>query len=169
MIHRVSLKAQGGRVVLIKGAHLLSHEAVNAMLKTIEESSTGTIFIFTTRNKNGIMPTIISRCQGYYFPEKDFSVHENQALEFLQSDLIHRFDFVKKISNSRLKAAKFLDDLQRYLRNQLRNNNSLRKTEIARGIRLAGHSQDLLKMNVSAKLILENLSLKIKKRRLENN
>ncbi|TSC91134.1 MAG: DNA polymerase III subunit delta' [Candidatus Berkelbacteria bacterium Licking1014_96] len=60
---RVSLRSSGKRVVMIKKAELLSLDAANALLKTLEEPPMDTIFILTTANIREIIPTIISRCQ----------------------------------------------------------------------------------------------------------
>jgi len=63
--HSSSLPPFEGRykVFIIDGAELLSSEAANCLLKTLEEPVGGVIFILLTTN-DGILPaTVVSRCQ----------------------------------------------------------------------------------------------------------
>jgi len=67
--HFLSLKVPGAgqakhsRVIIIDNAHLLSNEAQNAMLKTLEEPPAGTFIILTADNEKALLPTIRSRAQ----------------------------------------------------------------------------------------------------------
>jgi DNA polymerase III subunit delta' len=49
------------KVLLINGAHKLTPEASNCLLKTLEEPPPHTIIIMTTNNVRDMLPTIISR------------------------------------------------------------------------------------------------------------
>jgi len=51
------------RVFIIDEAHMITPEAFNAFLKTLEEPPPSVIFIFATTNKEKLPKTIISRCQ----------------------------------------------------------------------------------------------------------
>lgn len=55
--------AQIKRVILIDGAHHMSAEAQNALLKAIEEPPAATVFILTARSDSAVLPTISSRTQ----------------------------------------------------------------------------------------------------------
>jgi DNA polymerase-3 subunit delta' len=50
------------RVIIINHAHLMNHEAQNALLKNLEEPPPGIIFILLTSAVNKLLPTILSRC-----------------------------------------------------------------------------------------------------------
>lgn len=64
LIKSLRLKTAGRRrVVLIEGAHDLSEEAQNALLKAIEEPPDNTVFMLTTITQNSVLPTIASRSQ----------------------------------------------------------------------------------------------------------
>jgi len=54
-------------VYIIDEVHMLSPNAFNAFLKTLEEPPAYAIFILATTEKHKILPTIISRCQVYDF------------------------------------------------------------------------------------------------------
>jgi len=51
------------RAVLIEDAHLMTHEAQNALLKILEEPPADTIIVLTAVPSNNILPTIQSRVQ----------------------------------------------------------------------------------------------------------
>ncbi|MBO4849267.1 MAG: DNA polymerase III subunit gamma/tau [Prevotella sp.] len=59
------------KVFIIDEVHMLSAQAFNAFLKTLEEPPSYVIFILATTEKHKILPTIISRCQIYDFERMD--------------------------------------------------------------------------------------------------
>ncbi|MFC2020962.1 ATP-binding protein [Chloroflexota bacterium] len=63
--HSASLPPFEGRyrVFIIDGAELLSLEAANCLLKTLEEPTGKVVFILLTTNKRLLPETVISRCQ----------------------------------------------------------------------------------------------------------
>ena len=46
---------------------MLTQEAFNALLKTLEEPPAHVIFIFATTEQHKVLPTILSRCQRFDF------------------------------------------------------------------------------------------------------
>ena len=66
---KVRIPPQVGRysVYIIDEVHMLSQQAFNAFLKTLEEPPAHAIFILATTEKHKILPTILSRCQTYDF------------------------------------------------------------------------------------------------------
>ena len=69
LIDQVRIPPQTGRykVFIIDEVHMLSSQAFNAFLKTLEEPPKYVIFILATTEKHKILPTILSRCQVYDF------------------------------------------------------------------------------------------------------
>ena len=55
------------KVYIIDEVHMLSPQAFNAFLKTLEEPPAYAKFILATTEKHKIIPTILSRCQVYDF------------------------------------------------------------------------------------------------------
>lgn len=62
------------RVIIIDEVHQLSRDAFNALLKTLEEPPTRTVFIFATTEFHKVPKTIASRCQHFVF--KKLSNHD---------------------------------------------------------------------------------------------
>lgn len=60
---KVPGKAVHDRAVLIQDAQLLSLEAQNALLKTLEEPPNGTVLVMTVNHAQALLPTIRSRSQ----------------------------------------------------------------------------------------------------------
>ena len=55
------------KVYIIDEAHMLTDQASNAFLKTLEEPPAHVIFILCTTEANRILPTVVSRCQRFDF------------------------------------------------------------------------------------------------------
>ncbi|MDH5604766.1 MAG: DNA polymerase III subunit gamma/tau [Cyclobacteriaceae bacterium] len=55
------------KVYIIDEVHMLSNQAFNAFLKTLEEPPDYAIFILATTEKHKVIPTILSRCQIFDF------------------------------------------------------------------------------------------------------
>lgn len=55
------------RVVMIREADALTEESQNALLKSLEEPSPGTIFVLTTAVPGALLPTVRSRCMRLRF------------------------------------------------------------------------------------------------------
>ena len=55
------------KVYIIDEVHMLTTEAFNALLKTLEEPPSHALFILATTEPNRIPPTVLSRCQRFDF------------------------------------------------------------------------------------------------------
>lgn len=80
LIDQVRIAPQIGthKVYIIDEVHMLSTQAFNAFLKTLEEPPSHAIFILATTEKHKIIPTILSRCQIFDFQRikvKDIADH----------------------------------------------------------------------------------------------
>ena len=66
---RVALRPARGRmkVYIIDEAHMLTKEASNAVLKTLEEPPDHVVFVLCTTELGAMLPTIRSRCQRFAF------------------------------------------------------------------------------------------------------
>jgi len=51
------------RIFIVRNIEMMRKESANTFLKILEEPPKSTMFILTTDNLNGVLPTIVSRCQ----------------------------------------------------------------------------------------------------------
>lgn len=80
LVEQVRFPPQYGKykIYIIDEVHMLSNQAFNAFLKTLEEPPSYAIFILATTEKHKIIPTILSRCQIFDFNRitvRDISAH----------------------------------------------------------------------------------------------
>ncbi len=78
------------KIYIIDEVHMLTTEAFNALLKTLEEPPAHVVFIFATTDPNKLPVTILSRCQRY-----DFKRISNEDLFAHLSSIAHaeKIDF----------------------------------------------------------------------------
>lgn len=54
------------KVYIIDEVHMLTQEAFNALLKTLEEPPPHVLFVFATTEPHKVPPTVLSRCQAFW-------------------------------------------------------------------------------------------------------
>ena len=135
LIEQVQVPPQVGRykVFIIDEVHMLTTQAFNAFLKTLEEPPAHAIFILATTEKHKILPTILSRCQIYDFnrmevpdivnhlkgvAEKEGIAYEEEALSVIarkadggMRDALSIFDQVASFSAGNITYKKVIEDL----------------------------------------------------------
>ncbi len=109
LARRLSFSAQDpetGRGVVIENAHLLTEEAANAFLKTLEDPPGNTIFILTAPNKDVVLETIASRASHIdlgpaIFETTDVEKQEAQKLfeKLVKGRVGERLQFLDTIEN----------------------------------------------------------------------
>ena len=83
------------KVFIIDGAELMSNEAANCLLKTLEEPSEGVIFILLTANDSVLPDTVVSRCQRLELrplptSQVETALSERRSLESDKTGLLSR-------------------------------------------------------------------------------
>ena len=69
------------KVYIIDEVHMLTGEAFNALLKTLEEPPPHVIFIFATTEPHKVPSTVLSRCQAYEFSPVPEGLIKDKLLE----------------------------------------------------------------------------------------
>jgi len=64
---RIPPQGEQKKVYILDEVHMLSTQAFNALLKTLEEPPAHALFIFATTEPHKVLPTILSRCQRFDF------------------------------------------------------------------------------------------------------
>lgn len=113
------------KIYIIDEIHMLSKNAFNALLKTLEEPPENVIFIFATTEALKVLPTIVSRCQRYDFKRipveaivrrlKDITAAENITIDEESLYLIAR-----KADGGMRDALSLLDQVLSYCLNDVR-------------------------------------------------
>jgi len=92
------------KVALIKDAHLLTLEAQNALLKTLEEPPGNSKIILTCSHKSRLLPTIVSRCAQLNLKAEETEVEkgagryakDKEFVQILTAGIGKRLDFVEE-------------------------------------------------------------------------
>jgi len=94
LTEQVRIPPQTGhyKVYIIDEVHMLSTNAFNAFLKTLEEPPAHAIFILATTEKHKIIPTILSRCQIFDFKRISVNDIKNYLHKIAQAQQIDAED-----------------------------------------------------------------------------
>ena len=76
------------KVYIIDEVHMLTKEAFNALLKTLEEPPKHVVFILATTDREKVPETIISRCQSFVFRQPSLSELKEFAIDVSQKEKI---------------------------------------------------------------------------------
>lgn len=107
------------KIYIIDEVHMLSKNAFNALLKTLEEPPPNVIFIFATTEPHKVIPTIISRCQRFDFkripiPDIIARLEEICKMEKISIDKEALFMVAKKADGSMRDAQSLMDQVLAY-------------------------------------------------------
>ena len=136
------------KVIILDEAHMLTREAVNSLLKVIEEPPSYVIFIFCTTEFHKIPITISSRCQRFKF------------LLASQSDLIKKLEYICDLEKKPIPIEK-LEIVAKLSKGSFRDAESLLEQILSSGKDsqlddLFAMYMDDSKSSVFIKLILDN-------------
>ncbi len=76
------------KIYIVDEVHMLTKEAFNALLKTLEEPPEFVIFIFATTDRHKLPPTILSRCQQYEFTKIPYDEMMDNIVNILNNEKI---------------------------------------------------------------------------------
>lgn len=110
LIENCQFSPMAGRykIYIIDEVHMLTSQAFNALLKTLEEPPANVIFIFATTEAHKVLPTIISRCQRFDFTR------------ITRQDIIKRLSYIAEQENIQIDA-QALDTIARHVRGGMRD------------------------------------------------
>lgn len=76
------------KIIIVDEVHMLTEQAFNALLKTLEEPPEYVIFIFATTDQHKIPVTILSRCQRYEFKKISYEEMNSNLKSILAKENI---------------------------------------------------------------------------------
>lgn len=152
-----------GRVVIIEDASVMTHEAQNALLKTLEEPPAEAILILGAPSEANFLPTILSRCEitrlqvtGNRLQKKNY---QEDIEKLINSSIEERFEYVEKLKEKK----EFLHALVLYFRNQMLQLSYDRVTIDKDFLKELLQAEEWARQNVNIRGILEYLMLKMPK------
>ncbi|MEK7617150.1 MAG: hypothetical protein AAB414_03780 [Patescibacteria group bacterium] len=145
-----------GRAVVLEDASLLTHEAQNALLKTLEEPPESAILILAAPSDVKLLPTILSRCQVIRLQTMN---HEPITMNYssdmdklLTSSIEERFEYIEKLKDRK----EFLHALVFYFHQKLASHLTSGNTKFVKELLQA---EEWANQNVNIRAILEYLML----------
>lgn len=147
-----------GRMVVLEDVSVMTIEAQNALLKTIEELPKEAILILGTTSASNLLPTILSRCgivnieAGNYDKLEYHSKFSKDLEKLLDSRVEERFEYVEKLKEK--------EDFLHFLTFAFRE--FLLKTKLAETkifLEELLQAEKYVKQNVNIRAILEYLML----------
>ncbi len=142
----------------------------NAMLKILEEPPEHVTFFFLTKNKNDLLPTIVSRCQNIgistFEEEEDLSIVEGFFVDFPYRNEETALLFANKFLalSEDISPDKILDLMQKFVK-KLIAQNAEDRVFVAKSIELLQKFEDAkikLKSFVKLQNVIESLFLKLR-------
>lgn len=142
--------------VLIDASNGITHEAQNALLKTLEEPPESTLIIVQVLSSNEILPTILSRCKVYELTSQKEKNDVSEFLKILNSEdgVGERLKLAQDLAKDKNEALDFLESLIVDLRKDLVSNYKTVKT-------IQKFHTVIKTTNVNLRLALENLFLNL--------
>ncbi|MGL5000984.1 MAG: DNA polymerase III subunit gamma/tau [Cetobacterium sp.] len=124
------------KVYIIDEVHMLTKEAFNALLKTLEEPPEHVLFILATTEPDKILPTIISRCQRYDFKSVNYRDMREKLLYIVNNEgySVDELSLVAIYESSGGSMRDSISILERLMINTENKNITIEKTEDVLGI-----------------------------------
>jgi DNA polymerase-3 subunit gamma/tau len=112
------------KIYIIDEVHMLSKNAFNALLKTLEEPPENVLFIFATTEAQKVLATIVSRCQRYDFKRIPVEaivkrLREITASENIQIDDESLYMIARKADGGMRDALSLMDQVLSYCLNDV--------------------------------------------------
>jgi DNA polymerase III subunit gamma/tau len=141
------------KIYYIDEVHMVTTQAFNALLKTLEEPPPHVIFIFATTEAHKILPTIISRCQRFdlrKIPDRVIAEHlkEISRKEGIQLSDAAAFAIAKGADGGMRDAQSMLDQLVAFCGNKIEVKDVLEIFGITAAETVAEMAHHVLSLNV---------------------
>jgi len=141
-------------------------ETANALLKTFEEPSLNTTFIFLTKDKSDMISTIISRAQSFFVPsiqdeDRDFGIVEHIIsgyFELQRNDVLDLNDRIIELAKEN-DPMDVLTQIQNYMQALLKSNlnNSQLKIKLIKDLTIVETAKKQLQLNMNINTVVENM------------
>lgn len=150
-----------GRAAVLEDASVLTIEAQNALLKTLEEPPAEAILVLGAPSESKLLPTILSRCEIIRLepkPSNTLAYHSKytQDLErLLNAPVEERFEYIEKLKDRK----EFLQALVLYFHNQMSSDRGTYGKDQLPFLKELLQAEEWANANVNIRAILEYLML----------
>lgn len=151
-----------GRAAVLEDASLLTTEAQNALLKTLEEPPPEAILILAAPSDSKLLPTILSRCEIVILTRRseynNYNIFNDYIEKLIDSDIEERFEYVEKLKDRE----EFLHALVFYFHKNLASHMSSSPREAGGNVNFTKEllqAEQWAEANVNIRAILEYLML----------
>ncbi len=159
LVEQVMYPPQNARykIFIIDEVHMLSSQAFNAFLKTLEEPPAYAKFILATTEKHKILPTILSRCQIYDFKRISVLDIQNHLQSIANKECIDAESSALNVIAQKADGG-LRDALSMFDRLTSLNDNKLLYSSVIQNLNILDHDYyfkfiDLIKANDTAGLV----------------
>lgn len=159
LVEQVMYPPQNARykIFIIDEVHMLSSQAFNAFLKTLEEPPAYAKFILATTEKHKILPTILSRCQIYDFKRISVLDIQNHLQSIANKEGIDAESIALNVIAQKADGG-LRDALSMFDRLTSLNDNKLMYSSVIQNLNILDHDYyfkfvDLIKSNDTAGLV----------------
>lgn len=151
--------------VTILEANLATIEAQNALLKLLEEPPSYALIILTSPNEDGLLPTVVSRCQIVRLKTVKQTNVDPQAKKFLEMLLSQDPQAIEKLSDlglTRQEVLSFFEQITLSAESDLSDPKSkTNKEDLYRLLKSLDQARDQIAKNANLRLIIANLILQL--------
>jgi DNA polymerase III subunit gamma/tau len=149
------------KIYIIDEVHMLTAEAFNALLKTLEEPPAHVKFIFATTAAHKVIPTILSRCQRFNFKRLSSQDITKKLKRIAKEEKIAvdeqaLFGIVRHAAGSMRDAESVMDQLATYCKNKITSQDVNSALGIVEQERLYNFSQYIINKDTASAIQLIN-------------
>ncbi|MDA8337553.1 MAG: hypothetical protein M0Z41_21655 [Peptococcaceae bacterium] len=115
----------GRKVFIVNEAHKMTDDAANCLLKSLEEPVDNVFFILVADSGEGLLPTVVSRCQKFFVtaPAEAEDPLVERLSEFMAAwgsrDIASLLKLGESLAEDKKVAGRFLDQLALFYRNRV--------------------------------------------------
>ncbi len=166
--HNLNLKPYNSpnKGAIIHPGEILTVEAQNALLKTLEEAAESSIIILTAPQTEMLLPTVVSRCQIIKLPskpelemdEKSLTTYYSLFNTILKGGVGERLKFASQLGKEREEIKNWLEKMIYFWREILIKKEGfqdLTNSQIIKIIKNLQKTRDLVGQNINPRLAME--------------
>lgn len=152
------------QVAIIYHSQMLTHEAQNSLLKSLEESSDYSIYILCVDNEKNLLPTIRSRSRIVY--TQIIGDQENDSItDIFEKDLVTQFSQIEKFSETRDSAQDFINAVENGIKakfeTNIKNGSIDGSKKNLEALKIVQKSREKITGNCNRRLTLESMIVQL--------